>query len=327
MHPRIERPIKNFWQVLRRPFFALAPMADVTDNAFRSMLVRRGKPDVLWTEFVSADGLSSSGREHLLPILRYDETQRPIVAQIFGAKPATIREAARFVAGLGFDGIDINMGCPDRSVEKQGAGAALIKSPALAKEIITAALDGAGGIPVSVKTRIGYSAPDVDSWVGMLLESGIAALTIHARTRKELSLVPAQWEHVSHVAQLASGTGVVVIGNGDVASLDDGILLAKETGADGIMVGRGIFADPWVFSGGAERCKVGIRDRIEEALRHLERYERERGDRPLAPMKKHFKAYIHGFDHAKELRSAMMECDTREEIERTAQDFLTSLGE
>lgn len=239
----------NFWQKLNKPFFCLAPLADVTDAAFRRIIAKYGKPDIMWTEFVSADGLvSEKGREHLMIDLAYTEAERPIVAQLFSGHPNKMKEAAALCAKLGFDGIDINMGCPDRSVEKQGAGAALIKDFKLAQEIIRAAQDGAGGLPVSVKTRIGYGKDILEEWLGVLLETKPAAITVHARTRKEMSNVPARWETVSRAVKLAQNSGTLIIGNGDVKDLADARVKAEETGADGIMLGRAIFGNPWLFA-------------------------------------------------------------------------------
>ena len=190
----------GFWKQLQkkareegRPILTLAPMADVTDAAFRRIIAKYGKPDVTWTEFVSADGLCSAGRPVLLRDLAYDESERPIVAQLFTSHPEKMFEAAQLVASLGFDGIDINMGCPDKSIEKQGAGAANIKNPARAVEVIEAARRGAPNLPVSVKTRIGYNTIDLEGWIGTLLKLRLPVLTVHLRTRKEMSDVPAQW--------------------------------------------------------------------------------------------------------------------------------------
>ena len=165
---------KGFWETLSKPFFVLAPMADVTDAAFRRVIAKYGKPDVTWTEFVSADGLAlapEEGRQKLLKDLEYTDAERPIVAQFFTSRPENMEKAARLAAQLGFDGIDINMGCPDRSIEKQGSGAAHIKHPELAKEIIRAAMAGAGDLPVSVKTRLGYNKDELDTWLPHILET------------------------------------------------------------------------------------------------------------------------------------------------------------
>src|SRR3990167_10400831 len=203
---------KNFWSKLvptghlpkkdKQPFFVLAPMANVTDAAFRRLIAKYGKPDVLYTEFVSADGLCSKGKEKLLVDLLYAKKERPIVAQIFGANPEKIYEASALIKKLGFDGLDINMGCPDRTVEKQGAGAALMKNPKLARQIIPAAKDGAKGLPISIKTRIGYNKNEIDTWIRELLSEDIAALTVHLRTRKEMSNVPAHWELMQNVVRI-----------------------------------------------------------------------------------------------------------------------------
>ncbi|MDP3958264.1 MAG: tRNA-dihydrouridine synthase family protein, partial [bacterium] len=260
---------KGFWGKLKKPFFALAPMADVTDTAFRALIAEKsehgelhGGPDVFWTEFVSVDGLLSPGEDALLKDLEFTDREHPIVAQIFGAKPENFREAAKLIATLGFDGIDINMGCPDRSVEKQGAGANLIKNPKLAQEIIRAAMEGAGSLPVSVKTRIGYHQENLEEWLGILLETRPAAITVHARTRKEMSKVAARWEEVARAAALAKGTGTLIIGNGDVKDLADAEAKAKETGADGVMLGRAIFGNPWLFNRKIKYEEISIAEKL-----------------------------------------------------------------
>jgi tRNA-dihydrouridine synthase len=217
----------------------LAPLADVTDAAFRRVIAKYGKPDVLWTEFVSADGLCHpQGRGRLLNDLIYTESERPIVAQLFSSRPDKMREAAALVRELGFDGLDINMGCPDKTVEKQGAGAALIKTPSLALEVIAAAKEGAGGLPVSVKTRVGYKRDELDTWLPKLLSVEPAVITIHARTREEMSKVPARWEAVQRAVAMrnAAGSQALIFGNGDVASVAHARQLAAETGADEIHV-------------------------------------------------------------------------------------------
>lgn len=176
-------------------------MANVTDAAFRRIITLYGKPDVFWTEFVSADGLQSSGREKLLIDLSFESKERPIVAQLFGSRPEIMERSAALIAELGFDGVDINMGCPDRAIEKQGAGAALIKDPTLARELIEAARQGVrDAIPVSVKTRTGYNKNSAEEWIGHLLLARPAVITLHARTRKEMSRVSADWESVRLVA-------------------------------------------------------------------------------------------------------------------------------
>ncbi len=230
-------------------------MADVTDAAFRRIIAKYGKPDVTWTEFVSADGLCHpKGREKLLKDLEYSESERPIVAQLFSSRPENMRAAAQLCAELGFDGIDINMGCPDRTIEKQGCGAAMMKDPDNAVAIIRAAkqgiMDSGRDIPLSVKTRVGYNRDEIDTWIPTLLRENIAALTLHARTRKELSEVPADWSRIARVVKLRDtiAPDTVILGNGDVQHLADGREKAKQTGCDGIMIGRAIFGNPWLFA-------------------------------------------------------------------------------
>ncbi len=310
----------NFWEKLPAQFLCLAPMADVTDQAFRRMFAKYGKPDVTWTEFVSADGLCSPGREHLLPDLGYTEAERPIVAQLFTSHPEKMYEAAKLARELGFDGVDINMGCPDKSIEKQGAGAAMIKDPETACAVIAAAKKGFQG-PVSVKTRVGYNKVDM-SWIEGLLKQDLAALTIHARTRKEMSDVPARWEHVKDTVVLRNKIAphTKIIGNGDVTSREDAFQKIKESGADGAMIGRGIFGNPWFFSGKVPT----IEEKLHALVEHTKLFHELLGDKKnFAIMKKHYKAYVHGWDGAKELRVQLMETNSVEEVEKIVLNYLS----
>lgn len=314
----------GFWDKLMTPFFVLAPMADVTDAAFRRIITKYGKPDVLWTEFVAIDGLLSPGREVLLRDLMYTEEERPIVAQIFGSKPDNFFKVARLINDLGFDGIDINMGCPDKNVEKQGGGASLIKHPALAREIIAATKEGAGGIPVSVKTRVGYNKVELETWIPNLIDAKPAALTVHARTRKEMSLVPARWEHVKDVVDMARGTGIKIIGNGDVKDIVQAKERVAETGADGVMIGRGIFGNPFLFAG-KTIDELPLEERFRVMIEHTKLFMELLGDvKNFAIMKKHYKAYVNGFDGAKELRIKLMDAASVDEVEAYVKEFLGS---
>lgn len=293
----------------------MAPMEDVTDAAFRRMFARYGKPDVTWTEFTSADGLvlaPEKGQHALRAKLMYSKEERPIVAQLFSAVPERMEKAAAICAELGFDGIDINMGCPDRAVEKGGAGAALMKKPELARELIRAAKHGAGSVPVSVKTRIGYLHDEIDTWIPELLAEHPAALTVHLRTRKELSEVPAQWDKLPRVVALRNTLSpeTRVIGNGDVHTRADALEKIAVSGADGAMIGRGIFGNPWAFTDHAPTPQ----ERVRALAEHIQLFDELLGEvSNFATMKKHFKAYIHGWDHAKELRIRLMETDTAED--------------
>ncbi len=324
---------------------ALAPMANVTDAAFRRIIAKYGKPDVLWTEFVSADGLMSKGREALLVDLMYSESERPIVAQLFSGNPEKMFEAAKLIKKLGFDGLDINMGCPDRSIEKSGAGAALIKNPRLAREIIRAAQEGVsysplskgalpssvGGmsIPVSVKTRLGYNRDILEEWLPELLTEQPAAVTIHARTRKEMSKVPARWSRIRDAVAIRDslGSATLILGNGDVKDIANARVKAKETGSDGVMLGRAIFGNPWFFRRGSTSTmtRLSLVNRLNVMVEHSKLFEKLLGEhKNFAIMKKHFKAYVEGFDGAKELRTRLMEAENAAEIEKIVGRFLES---
>lgn len=324
----------GFWKQLKKPIFVLAPMADVTDAAFRKIIAKYGKPDVFWTEFVSCDGLCSPGREVMLRDLEFSEGEHPIVAQLFGAHPDTYYKSAQLIRKLGFDGIDINMGCPDRNVEKQGAGAALIKEPTLAREIIRAAKEGAGGLPVSVKTRIGYNTNILDTWLPELLAEEPAVVTIHARTRKEMSKVPADWSTVAQAVEINNkifegrSEQPLILGNGDVENLQQATLKAAESGADGVMIGRGIFGNPWLFNRQVDIADVPLDERLSVLVEHTQLFEDTLGDiKNFAIMKKHYKAYVTGFAGAKELRMELMEAADAADIKARIETFLGDRSE
>mgnify|MGYP001617766893 CR=1 FL=1 len=327
---KLDGPNLGFWDKLPKPFFALAPMADVTDVAFRQMIAKYsrhgekgGGPDVFWTEFVSADGLCSTGKETLLRDLAYTKREHPIVAQIFGSNPKHIEKASRLIAKLGFDGIDINMGCPDRSIEKQGAGAALMKNPKEAQEIIRAAMAGAPHLPVSVKTRIGYHRENLEEWMGAILETRLAVITVHARTRKDLSLVPARWEEVTRAVKIAKGTGTLIIGNGDLKNLADAREKVLVTGADGAMLGRAVFGNPWLFDSTRAYESIPLQEKFEVMIEHTRLFEKLLGDvKSFALMKKHYKAYVNGFEGAKEIRMKLMDAENLGGVEAIARKFL-----
>lgn len=317
----------------------LAPMADVTDPAFRSIIAKYGKPDVMWTEFVSADGLFLGGYDVLIKDLAFTEVERPIVAQFFTSKPEMMEKAAELAVDLGFDGIDINMGCPDRSVERQGSGAAHIRNPQLAQEIIRAAQRGASkngkNLPVSVKTRIGYNKNELETWLPMLLETNPAVVTIHARTRKEMSSVPARWEHVkraveirdSFVDSLGNKSETLIFGNGDVKDLPDAEQKVDETGADGVMLGRAIFGNPWLFNHvlGFAWHLIPVPEKLRVMVEHTKLFEKMLPHKNFSIMKKHYKAYVNGWDGAKELRLKLMEAKDANEVENIVEEYLRTI--
>lgn len=335
----------NFWKKLQKPILVLAPMADVTDPAFRRIIAKYGKPDVTWTEFVSADGLILGGRDALIKDLAYSESERPIVAQFFSGKPEMIRQAAILAVELGFDGIDINMGCPDKSIEKQGGGANLISDPKRAQEMIRAAKDGVrsvgSDIPVSVKSRIGYNHNELETWLPALLDTEPAVITIHARTRKEMSLVAAKWEHIARAVEIrdawrgkdAAGneykSETLIFGNGDVKDTLDAKQKVAETGCDGVMLGRAIFGNPWLFTKTkegnvkeGETKEINISEKLRVLVEHTKLYEELLPHKSFAIMKKHYKAYVNGWDGAKELRVKLMEGKDAREIELIISNYL-----
>ncbi len=318
-----------------QPVIALAPMADVTDAAFRRTIAHFKAPDIMWTEFVSADGLYHTREiQHLPdeknPLMRtlvYSEKEHPIIAQIFTARPEMAEYAATLVADLGFDGVDINMGCPDRSVMRQGAGGALMRTPALARTLIQALKRGAGErIPVSVKTRVGDTKNELATWLPELLAEGPARVTIHARTRKDLSKVPAQWEYVREAVQLrdALGSTTSIFGNGDVRTLDEAYERAIETGADGVMVGRAIFGTPWLFAHPTKYAPTAG-ERINALLIHLANWEELMTHKPFALMKKHIHAYLQGFSGARALRTSLMNIDTSNTARALLKEYLVGI--
>lgn len=307
----------TFWNSLPKPFFCLAPLADVTDPAFRRIIAKYGKPDVMWTEFISADGLFKGGYDALVKGLQYAEEERPIIAQFFSREPELMAKATELAIEMGFDGVDVNMGCPDENVCKQGAGAAIMKDPERAKAIILAMKEAsaksARPIPVSVKTRIGYNENEVETWIPQILSTKPDVLTIHGRTKKEMSKVAAHWDVIGCVVKIRDeiqkdeAVKTLIVGNGDAVDIADAQKKAEEAGCDGVMLGRAIFGNPWMF--GSEH---GDRPELKERLRVLAEHimlfdELLGGKRSFATMKKHFKSYIQGQDGDKHLVIKLME--------------------
>jgi len=312
--------MSNFWQKLSNPFFVLAPMANVTDWAFRKVVAKCGRSDVFYTEFLSCDGIVHD-RTRFKKELYFEKSEKPIVVQFFGSNPDNFYRCAQLAQDLGYDGIDINMGCPDRGIEKQGAGAALINNPKLAQKIIKETKRGARStssgqaLPVSVKTRLGYNRITTKEWVSYLLEAEPAAITIHGRTRREMSKVPVHWNEIGIAAEIATGsTGsrreeakTLIIGNGDVTDIKDAKQKARDYKLDGIMVGRGIFANPWFFNENTEHAERTPNERIDLLREHLNNFEKLWGeDKNFDTMKRFFKVYISNWPSAKELRAKLM---------------------
>lgn len=320
--------MSNFWQNLPKPFVCLAPMEDVTDFVFRELVANfLPRPDVFFTEFTSADGLCSKGKDKILERLKYSQKQTPIVAQIWGTKPETIHKAAKICSELKFDGIDINMGCPVRAVVKKGAGSGHINNPNLAAEIISAAKKGAKNLPVSVKTRIGFNKIQTEEWIGFLLKQNLNALTIHGRIAKEMSKYPANWEEIQKAVKLRDqfSPKTLIIGNGDVNNKQDSLKKAGKYGVDGTMIARGIFANPWAFE--SEPKIHDKKEHLQALTNHLDLHKSFYGNtKNYNHLKKFFKMYIANWDGAKETRVTFMNTTTVDEarnvINITSQDHL-----
>ena len=305
-------PITNhagFWAQLPQPIIGLAPMDGVTDAPFRLTVALQGRPDVIFTEFTSVMD-ACRGPAHLLSSLIYSEAERPVMAQLYGKDPDIFYQAAHVVCELGFDGLDINMGCPSRNVAASGSGAGLIRTPDLAHEIMRAArqgiadwaagqtLAGAGlkesrteliramnqrrggppvvrrAIPLSVKTRIGYDSVIVERWIEHLLAEQPVAISVHGRTLEQMYRGAADWSAIERAAQLARKTGTLLLGNGDVQSLHDLVRRVRQHGVHGVLVGRGALGEPWLF-----RHKEAARAAVSDPTRQIESESPSREER------------------------------------------------
>jgi HAD superfamily hydrolase (TIGR01509 family) len=310
--------MQSFWHDLPRPFFILAPMEAVTDVVFRHVVIEAGRPDVLLTEFTNASSFCSPKGEHSTRgRLAFTADEHPMVAQIWGDKPEEFAQMARELAAKGFKGIDINMGCPVKNAVRNG-GSGLIRKPELAAELIAAAKQG--GIPVSVKTRLGYSSlSEWRDWLTHILKQDVVNLTIHLRTRKEMSKVPAHFELIAEIKKLRDEIAphTLLTINGDIRDRQHGEELVREYGVDGIMIGRGVFTNPYAFE---TEPKVHTRDELLGLLNlHLDlfdKYSNELEPRRFEPLKRFFKIYVRNFAGAGELRAALMSAKDTDEARR-----------
>ncbi|HKR82404.1 MAG TPA: tRNA-dihydrouridine synthase [Candidatus Saccharimonadales bacterium] len=315
---------------LPRPFFVLAPMDDVTDTVFRQMTAECAAPDLFFTEFVNVDGLQSPGRAKLLNKLRFAANETRLVAQLWGLQPKNFKAVADQIAsgalarelglpeGVNFVGVDLNMGCPAKSEVQNGACSALIKNRPLAKEIIDATKDGlAGRLPLSVKTRVGFNEVDM-TWISFLLQQKLQMLTVHGRTRKEMSKVPAHWNLIGEARALRDRVGAktLIVGNGDVLTREQGERLARQYKLDGIMIGRGVFQDPFVFAKESPWPDYVKEQRVELYRKHVTRFTETwtKGERRINTLNKFCKVYISDFDGAKELREQLMQAESAEAL-------------
>jgi tRNA-dihydrouridine synthase len=361
----------TFWNKLPGPVIGLSPMDGVTDSAFRLMTARQGKPDVIFTEFTHVHDVCR-GPEFLLDSLRYDEAERPIVAQLYGKDPELFYQAAHIVCELGFDGLDINMGCPSRNVASSGSGAGLIRTPDLAHAIMRAArqgivdwtaghtLESAGlkaarvdlvhrlnarrnrrpaaersTIPLSVKTRLGYDEVIVERWVDHLLLEAPSVISLHGRTLQQMYRGEADWSAIGRAAELVRGSGTLLFGNGDVQSMSEVVRRVRETGVDGVLVGRAALGAPWFFRDKEEARRrthlaqpwepepwaPSLTDRFERLLAHARQVDADYGPSQFRRMRKHLGWYCKGFPHAAALRARMFLVSSVAEVEAVIADY------
>lgn len=361
----------SFWQSLTGPIIGLAPMDGVTDATFRHTVALQGKPDVSFTEFTHVHDVCR-GPEFLLDSLIYHEAERPVVAQLYGKDPDLFYQAAHAVCELGFDGLDINMGCPSRSVASSGSGAGLIRTPDVAHAIMQATrrgiadwaagqtLEGAGlkpgrveairlmneqredarplvrqTIPLSVKTRLGYDVAIVDRWIEHLLMEQPAVISLHGRTLQQMYRGEADWGAIGRAVEIARGSGTLLFGNGDVHSLQDVVRRVRETGVDGVLVGRATLGAPWFFQqkeearvllrqqlpGGPEPVLPSLDARFELLLDHARRFESACGTGQFRRMRKHLGWYCKGFPHAASLRASMVRVSSSADVEEVLANF------
>lgn len=341
---------RGFWDTLEKPIIGLAPMDGVTDAACRAITARIGRPAVTFTEFTAVEGLRA-GADRLLDDFAYHPLERPVVAQLFGSDPDAFIQGAAIAAALGFDGVDINMGCPAKNVTERGAGAALIRDPERARQIVLAAREGidrwvageslellgiherlipliqerithiekvAGKplerrqIPVSVKTRIGYDSVIVEDWVRELIPVQPVAITLHGRTLKQLYTGSADWEAIKRAAAIIKEAGIIVLGNGDVQSLEDGLAKMEAAGTDGFLIGRKAIGNPWVFLGRPST----LAERLETALEHARYLHEIFGERGFVRIRKHLLEYTRDFPGAKLVRMELSGIKTLADVER-----------
>ena len=317
----------NFWSELPRPFFILAPMEAVTDVVFRHVVAHAARPDVFFTEFTNASSYASpKGIHSTRGRLTFTDDEQPMVAQIWGSRPDEFAIMAKGLAEMGYRGIDINMGCPDKTVIKSGGGSGLIRTPELAAELIAAAKEG--GLPVSVKTRLGYGSTDEwHDWLSHILKQDIVNLTIHLRTRKEMSKVDAHYEFIAGIKKLRDEIApqTLLTINGDIEDRSEGLKLVEQYGIDGIMIGRGVFHNPFAFEADPkEHSREELINLLKLHLDLFDKYSSELEPRRFEPLKRFFKIYIRDFPGASELRDQLMHTKSTDDVRALIDTFLAS---
>ena len=327
---------KSFWTSFDCPVVGLSPMDGVTDAPMRFIAKKYGNPDIIYTEFVSAEGLWRLKKKDdidnkIWRDLVYDDSERPVIAQLFGSDPDSFYQAAMIVAGMGFDGIDINMGCPSPGLEKRGGGAGLMRDQGLAREVIEATREGVGKLPVSVKTRIGSTKPD-ESWWKFLAGMDLPAVAMHGRTFRQLYSGEADWEILLKAGEIIRANGTKFLANGDVmrcqisddrsqwkVGLKSGKVVDLNDKADGVLIGREAVGNPWVLRKDGYVPLAG--ERLAVALEHARKFEKAFPGVKFFPMRKHLVKYINGFPLASELRKKMVLSESAEDVKKMVLDF------
>jgi tRNA-dihydrouridine synthase B len=349
--------MKTFWQTLPKPLIGLSPMDGVTDQPFRHIVKKYGQPALIYTEFTSVEGVCH-GAARLLRDFLYDPSQRPIIGQIYGTTPDFFRQTAIILCQLGFDGIDLNMGCPAKNVAHSGAGAALIRTPELAQAIVRATQQGiqdwhngasvtdcaditspvrtavikqvadinpepdrAKVIPVSVKTRVGFDSKIITEWVPYLLECEPAAIAIHGRMLKQYYGGLADWSEIAKAVELAQGTETLILGNGDIQNLPQAQARIAETGVHGVLIGRAAMGNPWVFDPTVDP-ETPHPLRFTVAVEHAELYEqtyRHEENYSFLPMRKHLGWYVKGIPNAAQIRTELFQAGSAAAVKEILQ--------
>lgn len=341
---------RHMWLNLTLPITGLAPMDGVTDGAFRQMVALKGKPDVMFTEFTSVEGICAGVVKPLKAFI-YSDNEHPIIAQLFGITPDCFYRAFFLMAELGFDGVDINMGCPAGNVSSRGAGAGLIQTPKLAIEIIKAtkqaALDWKNGktindvnlpnasiefaknhqpkqnqqnrlIPISVKTRTGYNTDTAEEWIKNLTEAKPDAITLHGRTFKQLYTGLANYDSIAKAAKIAHKNDITFLGNGDINTIKQGKEICKQHGLDGFLIGRAALGNPWIFSSHTPT----IKEKLEAAIEHCKLHEKHLPQVPFVAIRKHLSWYCRGFTNATDIRQQLMHANSTGDVEEILSDLL-----
>ncbi|MCB9823213.1 tRNA-dihydrouridine synthase [Candidatus Nomurabacteria bacterium] len=314
----------NIWQKLPESFFVLAPMEGVTDHVFRRVVNIAAPADLYFSEFTNATGWVHAGEKAVAGRLTiHPDEDYPLIAQIWCSEPDDIADLAKYCKKLGYKGIDLNMGCPAKTAVKNSGGSAMIRQPELASKIIDSAKTA--GLPVSVKTRLGYTSVDEwRAWISHLLSHDLAALTIHLRTKKEMSKVPAHWELAVDIKKLRDDISpdTLLVGNGDVSDHEHAEKLIAESGVDGIMIGRGIFTNVFAFDkSGVAHSQTELVDMLKI---HLDLFDDANSTKPYETLKRFFKVYIRDFAGSHELRNLLMQTTTTAEAREQISEYLKS---